>query len=96
MTKTLLLATTLLGTTFLHAEHSKASIKLEHNKHEHAVHWGYKGENGPEHWGDIDPRFATCKNGVNQSPINYRYLYRVSLCLPLSLSGQCSGQTVVE
>ena len=70
MTKTLLLATTLLGTTFLHAEHSKASIKLEHNKHEHAVHWGYKGENGPEHWGDIDPRFATCKNGVNQSPIN--------------------------
>jgi len=70
MTKTLLLATTLLGTTFLHAEHSKASIKLEHNKHAHAVHWSYEGEGAPEHWGDIDPRFATCSNGVNQSPID--------------------------
>jgi len=70
MTKKLLLVTALLSTSFLHAEHSKADIKLEHNKHEHAVHWGYDGEGAPEHWGDIDPRFTTCKNGVNQSPIN--------------------------
>jgi len=70
MTKKLLLVTALLSTSFLHAEHSKAGIKLEHNKHEHSVHWGYDGEGAPEHWGDIDPRFTTCKNGVNQSPIN--------------------------
>lgn len=32
-----------------------------------AADWGYKGEHGPEHWGD----FATeCASGVNQSPIN--------------------------
>jgi len=71
MTKKLLLATiTLLSTGFLHAEHSKADITLEHNKHEQSVHWGYDGKGAPQHWGDIDPRYATCKNGVNQSPIN--------------------------
>jgi len=72
MTKNILLITALLGTSLLYAEHSKAAIKLEHNKHEHAVHWSYEGEGGPSHWGDIDPRFTACKNGVNQSPIDLK------------------------
>lgn len=33
-------------------------------------HWEYTGPRGAEHWGDIDPSFATCKLGKNQSPIN--------------------------
>jgi len=70
MTKKILLSIALMGTSLVHAEHSKASIKLEHNKHAHAVHWSYEGKGAPEHWGDIDPRFTTCKNGVNQSPID--------------------------
>ena len=70
MTKKILLSIAFMGTSLIHAEHSKASIKLEHNKHAHAVHWSYEGEGAPEHWGDIDPRFTTCSNGVNQSPIN--------------------------
>ena len=70
MTKKILLSIAFMGTSLIHAEHSKASIKLEHNKHAHAVHWSYEGEGAPEHWGDIDPRFATCSNGVNQSPID--------------------------
>ena len=70
MTKKTLLSTALLGASLLYAEHSKEAIKLDHNKHAHAIHWGYKGAGAPEHWGDLDPRFATCKNGVNQSPIN--------------------------
>ena len=32
--------------------------------------WGYSGEHGPAHWGDISPKFSACKSGVNQSPIN--------------------------
>jgi len=72
MTKKLLLATAFLGMSLSHAEHSKAAIKLEHNKHAHAIHWSYEGEGAPEHWGDIDPRFQTCKNGVNQSPIDLK------------------------
>jgi carbonic anhydrase len=34
------------------------------------VHWGYSGHEGPEHWGDLDPAFALCGTGKNQSPID--------------------------
>lgn len=33
-------------------------------------HWGYTGEEGPEHWGDLEPDYATCKTGKRQSPID--------------------------
>lgn len=33
-------------------------------------HWTYEGEEGPEHWGDLDPSFATCGTGTSQSPID--------------------------
>ena len=36
----------------------------------HAPHWSYSGLEGPDHWGDLDPAFATCKLGTRQSPIN--------------------------
>jgi carbonic anhydrase len=35
-----------------------------------APHWSYEGADGPEHWGDLSPDFATCKTGQRQSPIN--------------------------
>lgn len=35
-----------------------------------APHWGYFGDIGPDHWGDLDEEFATCKAGNAQSPIN--------------------------
>jgi carbonic anhydrase len=34
--------------------------------------WSYGGEKGPEHWGDLDPEYATCKIGKEQSPIDIR------------------------
>lgn len=33
-------------------------------------HWEYDGEDGPSHWGDLDPAFATCRLGHLQSPID--------------------------
>ena len=40
----------------------------------HAVqeeaHWGYAGEEGPEHWANLSPDFAPCREGVEQSPID--------------------------
>ena len=33
----------------------------------HDVHWGYEGDNGPEHWGD---NFPICGKGKKQSPLN--------------------------
>ena len=32
--------------------------------------WHYEGEEGPEHWGDLSPAFATCREGRMQSPID--------------------------
>jgi carbonic anhydrase len=34
------------------------------------VHWGYEGEIGPEHWADLSPDFALCREGTEQSPID--------------------------
>ena len=32
--------------------------------------WSYAGAKGPEHWGDLDPQYAPCKDGKAQSPID--------------------------
>jgi carbonic anhydrase len=34
--------------------------------------WDYGDARGPSHWGDLEPEFATCKNGHHQSPIDIR------------------------
>jgi carbonic anhydrase len=35
-----------------------------------STHWGYFGDIGPSHWGDLSADFATCKTGREQSPVN--------------------------
>jgi carbonic anhydrase len=34
------------------------------------VHFAYSGTNGPEQWGDLKEEWATCKTGVEQSPVD--------------------------
>src|SRR5580693_5396729 len=34
--------------------------------------WSYEGADGPEHWGDLDPDYAACSRGKEQSPIDIR------------------------
>ncbi|MCI0504586.1 MAG: carbonic anhydrase family protein [Gammaproteobacteria bacterium] len=36
-------------------------------------HWGYQGHEGPEHWGDMNEKFAVCKTGSTQSPIDINF-----------------------
>lgn len=38
--------------------------------HGGSAHWGYEGEAGPGHWGDLSPEFAACKAGKEQSPVD--------------------------
>ena len=35
-----------------------------------AVPWSYDGDAGPAHWADLSPAFATCRDGVSQSPVD--------------------------
>jgi carbonic anhydrase len=36
----------------------------------HAKHWSYQGETGPQHWGELESKFTSCKIGKMQSPID--------------------------
>ena len=38
----------------------------------HHPHWSYSGEGGPQHWGELQPDFSTCKLGTYQSPIDIK------------------------
>ena len=37
-----------------------------------AHEWSYIGKEGPQHWGELKPEYATCKTGRLQSPIDIR------------------------
>jgi len=47
--------------------------------HEHGVHWGYEGDTGPEHWGDLSEEFKMCKIGKSQSPVDISGTVKESL-----------------
>jgi carbonic anhydrase len=36
----------------------------------HGAHWGYEGDGGPEHWGELNKDYAACSKGESQSPID--------------------------
>ena len=41
--------------------------------------WGYLGPGAPSHWGELDPQFATCKEGDYQSPIDLREIAKADV-----------------
>lgn len=43
------------------------------------THWSYEGADGPEHWGDLDPAYAACRDGREQSPIDIRDAKKAAL-----------------
>jgi len=36
------------------------------------THWTYEGATGADHWSELDPEFAACNAGKEQSPIDIR------------------------
>lgn len=45
-------------------------IRAQEHSSADKSHWSYSGPSGPEHWGDLEPDYATCKTGSRQSPID--------------------------
>lgn len=45
-------------------------IRAQEHSSADKSHWSYSGTSGPEHWGDLEPDYATCKTGSRQSPID--------------------------
>ena len=42
----------------------------ENHDDEHAVHWGYEADNGPDVWSSMKSEWALCAKGREQSPID--------------------------
>lgn len=43
------------------------------------THWTYEGATGTDHWGDLDPAYAPCKLGKEQSPIDIQTAEKADL-----------------
>ncbi|WP_082235263.1 carbonic anhydrase [Halobacillus massiliensis] len=50
-------------------ESSRETGSQEEQEEEGAA-WSYDGETGPKNWGELDPEYAACAEGEEQSPIN--------------------------
>ncbi|MEP7284179.1 MAG: carbonic anhydrase family protein [Chloroflexota bacterium] len=65
-----------------------------------AEEWTYEGDTGPQHWGDLDPKFAVCAQGRAQSPIDIAAPQGVNLAdvainyQPTALNVVNTGETI--
>lgn len=62
--------TLLLGSLFVFSLLTTESAIATQSGADDVPKWGYRGENGPAHWGDLAADFSTCAQGRNQSPID--------------------------
>jgi carbonic anhydrase len=60
-----------------------------------APRWGYSGDDGPDHWGDLSPDFATCKSGTRQSPLNIQDAQESELA-PIHFDYQLSPLKIIN
>jgi carbonic anhydrase len=45
----------------------------------HGAHWGYEGDVGPDHWGELRPDFKVCELGFEQTPVDLTGAVRAEL-----------------
>jgi carbonic anhydrase len=43
------------------------------------THWDYEGPRGADHWSELDPEYAICNSGKQQSPIDIRTAKKAQL-----------------
>ncbi|HHR5914072.1 TPA: carbonic anhydrase [Providencia alcalifaciens] len=61
---------------------------------EHSQHWGYKGQESPEHWGKLSPDFVLCETGKNQSPVNIQGALKTHHSKPVMVFEQGKQQII--
>jgi carbonic anhydrase len=44
-----------------------------------SIPWGYEGDHGPLHWGNLGPEFSLCEKGMAQSPIDLLHTRKIAL-----------------
>jgi carbonic anhydrase len=59
------------------------------------AHWEYKGEHGPEHWGDVDKSYGVCSAGTQQSPISITSAIKAEVD-PISVSWKKTSAKIVN
>jgi carbonic anhydrase len=57
--------------------------------------WGYQGETGPQNWAKLDPKYAMCGIGQNQSPVDLDNTIGANL-KPLRLRYQAGAKDIVN
>ena len=87
-------STEILGLLLATFSMSLAGQQSAKSHDEHRPHWGYAGEQGPEHWATLDPQFASCA-GKNQSPIDIDDLIEADLA-PIKFDYRTAGSEVAN
>lgn len=59
------------------------------------THWGYSGQEGPDHWSGLDASFSTCGAGKNQSPVDLTERLQAQLP-PLVMQYRTGGQKILN
>ena len=59
------------------------------------AHWGYEGEHGPSHWGDMDAASKVCSVGSQQSPIDIQSSIKAKLP-PLQIAWRKKPDMIVN
>jgi carbonic anhydrase len=58
-------------------------------------HWDYSGHEGPKNWGKLDPKYAICSSGKNQSPINLANMVESDLS-PITINYPSGGNEILN
>jgi carbonic anhydrase len=62
---------------------------------QHAAHWSYEGEGGPQAWHRLKPEYDKCGSGARQSPIDIRDGIRVDMD-PVQLEYRATAFRVID
>lgn len=89
-------AAVFVSATFSVSAHEEAAHAAPAAVHAgHHAHWSYDGNEGPDHWGDMEAKFSTCSSGKSQSPVNLTDFIKADL-KPLKFNYLAGGDQLLN